>query len=71
MSLKSDRSIWEIREDLDVKGLVVRSYDPLAFGCSLLPPLDVVAVRRVFGFLVVTSFGLAYTFLLCPFRWSC
>ena len=35
MSLKSDRNIWEIREDLDVRGLVVRSYDPLAFGCSL------------------------------------
>ena len=36
MSLKSDRSIWEIRKDLDVRGLVVRSYDPLAaFGCLL------------------------------------
>ena len=35
MSLKSYRSIWEIREDIDVRGLVVRSYDPLALGCSL------------------------------------
>ena len=31
MSLKSDRSIWEIRKDLDVRGLVVRSYDRLPF----------------------------------------
>ena len=36
VSLKSDRSICEIRKDLDVRGLVVRSYDPLAaFGCLL------------------------------------
>ena len=32
MSLKSDRSIWEFRDDLDVRDLVVRSYDLLAFG---------------------------------------
>ena len=36
MNLKSGKNIWEIiREDLDVRGLVVRSYDPLTFGCSL------------------------------------
>ena len=35
MSLKSDRSIWEIREDFDVSDLVVRFYDPLVVGCSL------------------------------------
>ena len=66
MSLKSDRSIWEIREDLDVRGLMVRSYDPLAFGCSLFPLLHIVVVRRVFGFLSMTLFGLMYTLCLFP-----